>query len=200
MAGLLANAAGADEPAGTYRPPTPLPIVASPAALALAPGESARAAVHAPGGGVFGIVRDGCAGIAVPVVFPDSLKVSALAPGTCSVTLTASGGVTTRIAVSVSDSLGPAALEGSRTPVALSPAAAILARGTSVRIAVSQGSYAGPFSLAGNCKGIAALSGLGTSLTVVAVDPGTCAALVVGLGGRQARLPITVEPSPEVKP
>jgi len=177
-----------------------LPIVVSPAAFALSPGESLHATVHAPGDGVFGIVGDGCAGIAVPVVSSDSLKVSALAPGRCSVTLTGSAGVISRVPVSVSDTLGPAALEGSRTPVVLTRTGAILAHGTAVTIGVSQGSYAGPFSLAGNCKGIATVSGLGTSLTVIAVDPGACSALVVGLGGRRARLRITVEPSPEVKP
>ena len=172
----------------------------SPPALALAPGESAHATVRAPGDGAFGIVRDACAGIAVPVALSDSLKVTALAPGHCSVTLTAAGGVTTRVPVAVSDSLGPAALEGSRTPVLLSRSAAILARGTAVTIDVSQGTYPGPFSLGGNCKGVASLSGLGSAFTVIAVDPGMCAAVVVGLGGRQARLRITVEPSPEVKP
>jgi len=155
--------------------------------------------VRAPGGESFGILSDGCAGVAVPEVFSQNIKVSALAPGHCSITLTGRGGVTARLSIAVEDLLGPTALAGSRTAVALSYPAAVLARGTSVRIHVSQGSYAGPFS-AGGCKGIASISGLGTWLTLIAVDPGTCTAEIYGLGGRKASLAITVEPSPEVRP
>jgi hypothetical protein len=180
--------------------PTPLPIVVTPPSLTLAPGEAAHVAVHAPQGGAFGILSDRCAGIAVPVVLPDALKVSGLAPGRCSVTLTAASGVTVRVPIEVGAEPGPLAIEGAKMPIALSRAAAILAHGTSVTIHVSQGAYAGPFSIAGNCKGIAAITGLGNWLTVVALDAGTCSAQVVGLAGRKSALAITVEPSPEVRP
>lgn len=156
--------------------------------------------IHAPLGGAFGIVTDRCAGIAVAVALPDALKVSGLAPGRCFVTLTAASGVTARVPIEVGTDFAPLALEGARSPVQLSRTAAILAHGTSVTIHVTQGTYAGPFSVAGTCKGIAAITGLGNWLTVVALDPGTCAAQVVGLGGRKVPFAITVEPSPEVRP
>ena len=112
-------------------------------------------------------MRDGCAGIAVPSVAGDSLKLSALAPGSCSVVLAATGGVTARLAVEVGNVLGPVALAASRTPLTLSRSAAILARGTSAAISLSQGAYGGPFSVTGDCKGIANVEALGNSLTVV---------------------------------
>jgi hypothetical protein len=174
--------------------------VVTPASLSVAPGEAARVSVHAPQGGAFGILSDRCTGIAVPVVQPDALKVSGLASGRCSVTLTAASGVTVRVPIEVGSELGPLALQGAKTPVELSRAAAILAHGTSVTIHVTQGSYAGPFSVGGNCKGIAGITGLGNWLTVVALDPGTCSAQVVGLAGRKTAFAITVEPSPQVRP
>jgi len=189
-----------DEPAAPLGAPTPVPIVVSPPALVLAPGDVARAAVRAPAGGSFGILTDGCAGIAVPIVLPDVLKVNGLAPGRCTITLTAAGGVSARVAIEVGTSLGPIALAAAKTPVELSRRGAILAHGTAVTIHVSQGPYGGPFSVGGNCKGTAAITGLGNWLTVVALEPGTCAAQIVGLAGRRAAFAITVEPSPEVRP
>jgi hypothetical protein len=187
-------------PPGPLGPPTAEPIVVTPASLDLAIGEAARAVVHAPGDGAFGIVHSGCGGIAVPETTGGGLTLHGLTPGHCSVTLTGSGGVTTLVPVVVTESVAPAATASAQSPVVVRPPSAILARGTSVTLRVSQGTYAGPFSLAGDCNGVVRFGGLGRAIGVIAIDPGTCNALVVGLGGRKAKLSITVQPSPEIRP
>ena len=171
-----------------------------PAAVSLHVAGTGRVAVEAPGDVGFGIVHDGCAGIAVPVPSAGRITFNGLAAGNCSLTLAGAGGVTVHIAVRVEPATDAGAAAAAKMPVRVAPPSAILARGTWVKVRIVQGDYKGPFSIAGDCAGIATLSGIGAGVVVLGLEAGTCAATFTGLGGHSAKLALEVVPSPRTKP